>query len=41
MPDDVLEEDRIIEKYPLDINPSKVEILPVEEVFQKSTGLTG
>lgn len=35
MPDEVLEEDRIIEKYPLDVNTSSVEILPVEEVFQR------
>ena len=34
-PQDVLEEDPLIEKYPLEIESSAVEILPIEQVFQR------
>ncbi|MDQ7053506.1 MAG: hypothetical protein Q9P14_11635 [candidate division KSB1 bacterium] len=32
-PQDILDEDKIISTYPLDIKPEKVKIIPVEEVF--------
>ena len=35
MPDGILEEDSIIESYPLPINPSTSEIIPVDDVFQR------
>jgi zinc protease len=34
MPDDVLEEDRLIEGYRLNLNPSTARVVPVDEVFQ-------
>ncbi len=33
--EDILEEDRLIEKYPLRFNPAGVEITPVEKIFQE------
>ncbi len=35
MPKDILEEDKIIEKYRLPLEPKQVEIIPVDQVFQK------
>jgi zinc protease len=32
---EVLEEDKVIEKYKLGLNPKEVEVVPVERVFQK------
>jgi zinc protease len=32
---DILEEDKIIEKYKLDFNPKEVQIVPVAQIFQK------
>ena len=34
-PKEILEEDKIIESYPLKFNPKKVEVIPVAQVFQK------
>ena len=34
-PTEILEEDKIIESYKLNFNPKKVEVVPVEQVFQK------
>ena len=34
-PKDVLDEDKIIESYKLNFNPKKVEVVPVDSVFQK------
>ncbi|MEN3335072.1 MAG: zinc protease [Blastocatellia bacterium] len=34
-PKEILEEDKLIESYKLNFNPSRVEIMPVEQVFQK------
>jgi len=34
-PEEILEEDRIIEKYSLEIDPSSVEIVPADRVFQR------
>lgn len=33
-PPDVLEEDKVIESYPLDLSADRVEIVPVDEVFE-------
>jgi len=33
-PQELLDEDKIIEKYPLRISPDKVRIVPVDAVFQ-------
>ncbi len=34
-PKEILEEDKVIEKYSLKINPSAVEVVPVDRVFQR------
>jgi zinc protease len=34
-PKEILEEDKIIEKYKLDLDPKAVEVVPVAQVFQK------
>jgi zinc protease len=34
-PKDILEEDKIIEGYKLNLNPKKVEVVPVDKVFQR------
>jgi len=34
-PKDILEEDKIIESYKLNFNPKKVEVVPVDKVFQR------
>ena len=34
-PKDILEEDKIIESYKLNLNPKKVEVVPVDKVFQR------
>jgi zinc protease len=34
-PKDILDEDKIIEIYKLNLNPKKVEVVPVDKVFQK------
>jgi zinc protease len=34
-PKEVLEEDRLIEKYPLEIAPTAMKILPIDQVFQR------
>lgn len=34
-PKEILEEDKIIESYKLNFNPKKVEVVPVDQVFQK------
>ncbi|HSE97086.1 MAG TPA: pitrilysin family protein [Blastocatellia bacterium] len=35
MPDEILEEDRIIESYALNLNPSSSGVVPVDDVFQR------
>ncbi|MCI0489114.1 MAG: insulinase family protein [Blastocatellia bacterium] len=35
MPKEILEEDKLIEKYKLDFNPKAVEVVPIEKVFQQ------
>ena len=32
---EILEEDKLIESYKLNFNPKQVEVVPVEQVFQK------
>ncbi|MEK6284770.1 MAG: pitrilysin family protein [Acidobacteriota bacterium] len=34
-PKEILDEDKIIESYKLNFNPTKVEVIPVDKVFQK------
>lgn len=34
-PAEILEEDKIVERYPLDLRPEDVTVVPVEEVFEK------
>lgn|GEM_PF-4734071 len=34
-PKDVLDEDKTIESYKLNFNPKRVEVVPVDKVFQK------
>jgi hypothetical protein len=34
-PKEILDEDKIIESYKLNFNSKKVEVVPVEQVFQK------
>ena len=35
MPKEILEEDKLIEKYKLDFNPKEVKVVPVEQIFQQ------
>ncbi|MFY9556062.1 MAG: insulinase family protein, partial [Blastocatellia bacterium] len=34
-PKEILDEDKIIESYKLNLNPKRVEVVPVDQVFQK------
>jgi zinc protease len=34
-PKEILEEDKLIEKYPIKIQPNEVQILPIDQVFQR------
>ncbi|HWX39668.1 MAG TPA: insulinase family protein, partial [Blastocatellia bacterium] len=35
MPKEILDEDKVIESYKLNLNPKKVDIVPVDSVFQQ------
>jgi zinc protease len=34
-PKEILDEDKLIESYKLNFNPKRVEVVPVDRVFQK------
>lgn len=38
-PQEILDEDRIIQNYPLDIRPEKVRIIPVDQVFENGLSM--